>query len=460
MKLRTRLMIISCSAIFLASVISGTVVLAYYRSHTLNQAIDEAVKKSTQEDNEIEKRRELLDLSEIENKNNIIRYILKEIDNPYVICFYEFGEIYNHTNITMDDIKKVDFKDYGNYSYGYADYGRSNYLIIKSSVYPYTLYRLFDITNVKDRIRVLTIVMIATVLAASLFVCAMLFLLLKKSFEPMDELCEAVDAVAKGDYEQQIKPLKYTDINRLAESVNNMSKAIGESTDELKSLEQEKTLLLGSLSHELKTPMTAISGYAQTLLFTKISEEEKQEALEYIYKECNRLSGLSAKMTELISLEKSQNITMKEHSVRELFEMTANSLRRRLKEKDITLSTKENGESIYMDIDLMEQALINLIDNAIKASDKGAYIHLYTSSDERGSYIAVKDCGKGIAKEELDRITEPFYMVDKSRSRKDNGAGLGLAIVKLIVLKHDFRLLFESEVGKGLEVRIYNTFTI
>lgn len=224
-----------------------------------------------------------------------------------------------------------------------------------------------------------------------------------------------------------------------------MAEAVETRTHSLEESEYKKTLFMGNLTHELKTPMTAISGYAQTLLTMKLPDEEKEEALSYIYSECGRLERLSRKMMKLLELDQNTELTMTDHSARELFDAAIQSCQVLLDEKQIRLEVEEHGEVFQMDLDLMTDVVINLIDNAVKASEPGSRIWLRAS----GHQIEVRDSGSGIPEEELNKILEPFYMVDKSRSRKKGGAGLGLALVQLIVERHHGSMQIESHVGEG-----------
>ena len=203
--------------------------------------------------------------------------------------------------------------------------------------------------------------------------------------------------------------------------------------------------MMGNLTHELRTPMTAISGYSELLLTAKLSEEDREEALMYINSECKRLEKLSTKMVKLLSVDNEADISLSKVSAKDLFDITGKAMASKLKEADIELEACQNGESFMVDFDLMTEVLINLTDNAIKASPKGSKIIL-RAADNR---IEVEDFGKGIPAEEREKILEPFYMVDKSRSRKSGGAGLGLALVTTILKKHSCVLDIESEVGKG-----------
>jgi signal transduction histidine kinase len=224
-----------------------------------------------------------------------------------------------------------------------------------------------------------------------------------------------------------------------------MAEAVEISTRNLEESEKRKTLFMGNLTHELKTPMTAISGYAQTLLSTKISRENQEAALLYIYEECGRLERLSKKMMKLLELEQDTELSFTDTPVEQLFEASAAACRVLLEEKQITLECSQKGEHFNMDVDLMTDVLINLIDNAVKASDAGGKILLRAYGD----CIEVQDFGRGIPAEEQEKILEPFYMIDKSRSRQNGGAGLGLALVAVILKKHGVSLRIESSEGVG-----------
>ncbi|MBE5934021.1 MAG: HAMP domain-containing histidine kinase, partial [Lachnospiraceae bacterium] len=216
-------------------------------------------------------------------------------------------------------------------------------------------------------------------------------------------------------------------------------------TKSLQESERKKTLFMGDLTHELKTPMTAISGYSQLLLTTKLSEEHKEEALLYIYEECGRLERLAKKMMKLLELDYEDALELEEISAEKLFDSVSRSCSQLLKNKNMTLECIQDGEVFMVDVDLMTDALINLVDNGIKASADGSKIVLKAEPN----MISVIDYGKGIPKEEQDKILEPFYMIDKSRSRQSGGAGLGLALTATIINKHNCKLVIDSEVGKG-----------
>ncbi|MCI8634466.1 MAG: HAMP domain-containing histidine kinase [Eubacterium sp.] len=222
-------------------------------------------------------------------------------------------------------------------------------------------------------------------------------------------------------------------------------------TRPLQAVNETQRQLIGSLSHELKTPLTAIRGYSETLSGVKLSKDQEEKALLYINRESARLSRLFEKMMELTRLyEPECRITLREISVEKLFDAVKESVEHRLLEKGMTLvfegDLKERKK--VLDEDLMISFLINLINNSIMASKEGGQI--YIGADAHS--IWVRDEGCGIAKEELEKVKKAFYRVDKSRSRKSGNMGLGLALCEQIAAVHKGKMEIESTVGTGTKV--------
>ena len=204
---------------------------------------------------------------------------------------------------------------------------------------------------------------------------------------------------------------------------------------------------IGAFSHELKTPLTAIIGYADLLRSHKLDEEKALLSANYIYTEGKRLETMSFRLLDLIVTKRGE-IGLQEVDVEVLFGYlkkmyavhTAPAMDFRFDYDPGKVWTEQN---------LMLTVLSNLVDNACKASEPGSVIEITGRREEGGYRFAVRDYGVGIPKEECKKITEAFYMVDKSRSRKNNGAGLGLALCTQILKIHDSELFIESEPGKG-----------
>ncbi len=224
-------------------------------------------------------------------------------------------------------------------------------------------------------------------------------------------------------------------------------------TKPLQAANEAQRQLIGSMSHELKTPLTAMKGYAETLLQVQLSKEQEEKALRYINRESGRLSRLSEKMMELTRLyEPECKIAMQRVSLGKLLDEVEESVRHRLAERGISLVREGEwqGAEKELDPDLMASFLINLINNSVMASEEGSRIYVGAN----GQALWVRDEGCGIPPEEVDKVRKAFYRVDKSRSRKSGNMGLGLALCEQIAAAHGGRMEIYSQVGKGTKVEI------
>ena len=199
--------------------------------------------------------------------------------------------------------------------------------------------------------------------------------------------------------------------------------------------------------------MTSIIGFADLLRQGNLDENTRMMAADYIYSEGHRLENLSHKLLELLLLRK-DSLTMKRVPLPVFVAEIDHALSPNLKEKGIQLICKAEQRRAVFEPDLIKSLLYNLIDNAGKAMDNGGIIALAASSIPGGCRFQVADNGRGMEEKELSRITEAFYRVDKSRSRKQGGAGLGLALCKQIVELHNGRIHFDSAPGKGTRVTV------
>ena len=245
------------------------------------------------------------------------------------------------------------------------------------------------------------------------------------------------------------------ELAQVGATFNFMTGKIKEQIESLSNINRTQKQLIGSLAHELKTPMTAIIGYADTLLTVRLTPERQEKALIYIENECRRLSRLSMKMLELTGLYEASEDSFNpvEIQVDNFLKEVKELIDCRLQEKNISLDVFCEPKELVkkFDQDLMISVVTNLIDNAVKASRKESKIVLEATPD----HLMVQDFGKGIPKEDLEMVTEPFYMVDKSRSRAKGSVGLGLSLCQKIIELHDFQLKIESNPGKGTTVSVF-----
>jgi two-component system phosphate regulon sensor histidine kinase PhoR len=228
---------------------------------------------------------------------------------------------------------------------------------------------------------------------------------------------------------------------------------------QLRRLENMRRDFAANVSHEIKTPLTAIQGFVETLAHGSVNHpEEAQRFLGIIQKHVRRLSAIIDDLMQLSRLEQDQETyrpKSKPSSVAEVIGTATQLCRNAAKKKNISITLKTDPElTVNMDSDLIEQALINLLDNAVKYSAADSNITIWARKKDSTVQIRIQDQGIGIAQKHLPRLFERFYRVDKARSRNMGGTGLGLAIVKHIVQSHGGRVSVQSVHGKG------STFTL
>ena len=232
--------------------------------------------------------------------------------------------------------------------------------------------------------------------------------------------------------------------------ISELERSIGN----LENVAARREEFIGSFAHELKTPLTAIIGYADMLRSKDMNPKSRFTAAGYIFSEGKRLEALSLKLMDII-VAGHQDFETKRFEVGYFIRSIAAVTMPSLSAENITLDMRWEPGTISVEPDLFKTLMINLVDNARKASHSNSVIELYGEAAEGGYALFVRDHGRGIPKEELSKITEPFYMIDKSRSRAQNGAGLGLALCQRIAELHGTKLEYESEVGKGTTVRVF-----
>jgi two-component system phosphate regulon sensor histidine kinase PhoR len=228
----------------------------------------------------------------------------------------------------------------------------------------------------------------------------------------------------------------------------------------LKTLEDIRRDFVANVSHELKTPITSIKGFLETLKEGAIRNPEHAERfLHIVIKHTDRLSAIIEDLLSLSRIERDAEkgeMALEEKPLRPVFEAVVKACGKTAELKDITLELEVSDELLArINPRLLEQALVNLVDNAIKYSEPGHAVKISGQTGRGEVVIKVQDTGCGIPREHLQRIFERFYRVDKARSRKVGGTGLGLAIVKHIVHAHDGAVSVESSPGRGSSFSIH-----
>lgn len=271
---------------------------------------------------------------------------------------------------------------------------------------------------------------------------------------PLARLSAAARKMAEGDLAQRVAVTSADELGALSADFNAMAERLEDQVSQLTAAARREKDFTASFAHEIKTPLTSIIGYADLLLSRDNPPERVRESAGYIFREGKRLETLSGKLMELIVLDR-RDFPLRPVSLRVFLERTGNALRPALEGAGIRFAIEAEETPAYLEPDLMETVCLNLLDNARKATPPGGALTLTgRGTEEGGCVILVSDTGRGIPPEELGRITEPFYMVDKSRSRAQGGAGLGLALCEQIVALHGGTLEFHSALGEGTTVEI------
>ncbi len=222
-------------------------------------------------------------------------------------------------------------------------------------------------------------------------------------------------------------------------------------------LDNMRKEFVANVSHELKTPLTSIKGYSETILNGGLSQEESERFIKVINNEANRMDRLVADLLQLSRFDYQKNkFTAVKFNLDDLAKEVAEKMEYVAMQKKHKLSCIVNmvPPPIYADKDAIEQVIINIVSNSIKYTPDGGEITIYVGSLAGKAYLKVVDNGIGIPEKDLKRIFERFYRVDKARSREMGGTGLGLSIVKEIIDKNNGTIEMKSEPGKGTEVII------
>lgn len=285
--------------------------------------------------------------------------------------------------------------------------------------------------------------------ALAMVVAALLGVWITRSVvRPLQKLAGAAEAIAAGDYEQQLPLQGPEEVQRVAASFNTMSA-------EVTITRNAQRDFVANVSHDLKTPITSIRGWSQALLDgTAVTAPDQQQAAGVIYAESERMERMVNGLLDLARIESGQLILRQEPvEMQALLQHLYHTFLPRAQEHEITLTlAAPTPITVWGDHDRLVQVLSNLLDNALAHTPSGGNVQLGLAlHGENEVDVWVQDNGKGIPAEELSRIFERFYQVEKSRMRGDgrDGSGLGLAIVQELVQLHHGRVLARSQVGKG-----------
>lgn len=270
---------------------------------------------------------------------------------------------------------------------------------------------------------------------------------------PIRSLTRTTKQLAEGHYEQRAHVKNHDELGELASSFNRMADALESNIMELRDAAERQRDFTSSFAHELKTPLTSVIGYADTLRSCELPPDRRFEAASYIFSEGKRLESMSHSLLDLFALDKAVP-ELRPVPIRPLCRELARSCIEPLSKKGVRLYLKLSDATVLCEPELLKTLLYNLTDNARKASADSSCVEWIGMRVEGGYKLTVRDHGCGIPASKLAHVTEPFYMLDKSRARAEGGTGLGLALCKRIAKAHGTQLRLESEVGQGTRVSL------
>lgn len=445
MKLSVKIFLGICIPALIAIIaISGILIEQSFNTNLdlqLNVYIQEFQNISTSIENSISKSDDYLELVKFVSEH----YQTKNI----YLAYYEDQKLIYTSNeeIVLNDIKLLDVAD-----------DKYNVIIQKNNddYYAFITFKIKnngnivyikDLNSVYEKRKSLINLCIEIVSIFIVIITLIAYIISKTLTRPLLRISKEMSKLSSGNYDISLKEGK-DEVGLLIHEFNNMSRELEKRNEELLELINSKQLFIDNLSHEMNTPLTSILGYSTLLENAVLSDEQKIKYLRYIEEETKRISEMYKKLL-IISYKENNNIDKTKIDIYELIEDVIRELDSKLKEHHIKINVQNNLSHIYSDKLLISLALSNLIRNAINASDDNSMIIIKCYHANNKSYICVIDSGTGIEEEQILKIVEPFYRVDKARSRKNGGAGLGLSIVTRVMQLHNGSLKIESKLGEG-----------
>lgn len=296
------------------------------------------------------------------------------------------------------------------------------------------------------------------ILLASIIIAVILYLFSWYITRPLVKVTAMAEEIAGGNYSVRVDSrygkMKSYEVWKLGETLNHLAGNTEDYILQLKEEAEKKEAFLGNFTHEIKTPLTSIIGYSDLLRTYELTPDKRREYGSFIYNEGKRLEQLALNLLQLIVMGKTE-FERKETSTLEIFERLKEAVHFLGEKYHVKIAYQPEKSMVRVENSMILTALINLVDNGCKASGSGSRVLVKGEIKGEEYGFLVEDSGCGIPEEEIGRIMEPFYMVDKSRARRQGGAGLGLALCQKIAELHDGRIEIQSTMGEGTVVKLW-----
>ena len=306
----------------------------------------------------------------------------------------------------------------------------------------FLLIRLNVFEGVPEEIRMGNIVLIL-ILTSGVMGWALVLLLGKFPLKPINRLVDGLNSLAAGNFKTRIS---YKSLLKNFQTFREIEDTFNKLAKELESTEMLRSDFINNFSHEFKTPIVSIAGFAKLLKKGNLSEEQKGQYLEAIEEESMRLAYMATNILNMTKVENQEILTdITQFNLSEQVRFAVLLLEEKWEKKNIDLQLDFDEYTIEANEELLKQVWINLVDNAVKFSPRGASVSLDIREAGNSYHVSVSNQGQDIPKDKQKRLFNKFYQADESHAQEGNG--IGLAIVKKIVDLHDGKVSFQSENG-------------
>ena len=403
---------------------------------------------------------------DVKNESRYLEYVLENMGEEYLTR--EVGNI-TTSRITLfqkdgtvlfDSEKDADFmENHKNRPEIKAaiKHGEGEMIRISETLSQQTFYYAVQLKDGKIlRVAMTTDSVLTTLLSSFTLMGILLIMILCLAFVVVERQTKRlIEPINKLDLEHPLEHVEYEELRPLLNRVDEQNRQIAKQVEELKQAEEVRREFSANVSHELKTPLMSISGYAEIMKNGMVRQQDVPEFAGRIYDEASRLTSLVKDIIEISKLdEKSGEMPFEQVDIYEFMEDICQNLTLHAKKRNVTISTEGCGAEVYGVRHILYEMMYNLVDNAIQYNREGGYVKVSLTKKGGNICFCVEDNGIGIAKEEQERIFERFYRVDKSHSRKTGGTGLGLSIVKHGAALHHAEIKLDSEPGQGTRIQI------
>ena len=335
---------------------------------------------------------------------------------------------------------------------GYSEMVRYSDTLAKQTFYYAIKLDDDQILRVAKTTDSLLMTMLSSFLLLGGLVCVILVI---EIFLVQKQTRKLIEPINQINLEEPLDHVCYEELRPLLFRLDQQNKQIQKQLEELKNAESVRKEFTANVSHELKTPLMSISGYAELMMNGMVPSDKVQDFSGRIYHESERLSNLVADIIQLSRLDEKNGETMFEPvDIGELGQDVINNLQNRASKKKIELEYRGSSAQIQGVRHVLYEMFYNITDNAIRYTPEGGEVKVFVGRLNGKPYFRVEDNGIGIPESEQQRIFERFYRVDKSHSRETGGTGLGLSIVKHGAVLHHAKILLDSEPGKGTKMEI------